>query len=213
MIIHTMEQRSPEWHAIRKGKFTASDAQAIGNNGKGLESLVWEIVTSLYSSSTEEGYTNGDIERGKEYEKLAVEMYEWETGGKTKPVGFVELDEFRGCSPDRFVNHGVDENGAYKIHGEGLLEIKCPKDSVYFKILLGGEKPDTKHVWQAQMQMLICERKWCDLLYFNPNFQKSLAIFRIHADPVQQEKIKLGLEKGKQLMQSIKEKYQLITNS
>ena len=37
--IHNMEQMSDEWFAIKKGKASASRAQAIGN-GKGLENYV-----------------------------------------------------------------------------------------------------------------------------------------------------------------------------
>lgn len=191
MIIHNIPQGSSEWLAIRKGKLTASNAQAIGNGGKGLETLVWETMSALFSSSSEEGYTNKDMERGKELEALAVAMYELENSQKTETVGFIQLDDHVGCSPDRLVGE------------DGLVEIKCPKDTVFLRLLLGKDKPDTKHVWQAQMQMLVSERKWCDLVYFNPNFKKSLLSFKILPDPIMVESLQLGLSKGKAMIEEI----------
>ena len=37
--IYEVNQGSPEWFELRKGKVTASHAQAIGNNGRGLDTL------------------------------------------------------------------------------------------------------------------------------------------------------------------------------
>ena len=51
MKIHNMPQSSPEWFAIRKGKITASHAQAIGNVGKGLETYTIETMAEFFSSA------------------------------------------------------------------------------------------------------------------------------------------------------------------
>lgn len=192
MILHDMPQGSPEWHSVRAGKLTASEAQAIATNGKGLETLCWETMARLHSSSSEASYCSPDMERGKELEGVAVMMYELQNSIATQQVGFVELDKFAGCSPDRLVGE------------DGLLEVKCPKDSIYFRLLAGGSKPDTAHLWQAQMQMLVCGRKWCDLAYFNPNFRKSLLIHRILPDEAMMGKLMEGLETGRALIKKIK---------
>ena len=171
MKIHNLEQGSPEWHEIRKGKMTASNATAIGNCGKGLETYTKEIVRKQISSKVEEEYSNKDLERGRELELVAREMYELEKEVKVEVVGFIENDEYSGCSPDGLVGE------------DGGVEIKCSDDKIYFDYLLEEEKaisPD--YLWQCQMNLFIAGRKWWDLIIYNPNFEKSMFVFRILPD-------------------------------
>ena len=58
--IHNVEQKSPEWYALRElYPLTASHAQAIGNGGKGLETLCYKVMSEKYSnSSKKEKYSN-----------------------------------------------------------------------------------------------------------------------------------------------------------
>ena len=44
------------------------------------------------------------------------------------------------------------------------------------------------------MNMLILERKWCDLVFYNPNFEKSMKIFRLEPDKEMFSKLKEGFE-------------------
>ena len=53
-IYKDINQGSPEWFEIRVGKVTASHAQAIGNNGKGLDTYLLEVVSEMFSSSEKE---------------------------------------------------------------------------------------------------------------------------------------------------------------
>lgn len=185
-----MEQRSEEWFAIRKGKMTASEATCIAANGKGLETYALKVVAEKYSKNTET-FSNRHTERGCEYEDQAAMTYEIERE-RTEIVGFIEMDEYTGCSPDRLVGD------------EGGLEIKCPDDIGYLKILLEGEKAiDSKYSWQVQMSLLISERKWWDLMFYNPNFDKNNIVFRIYPDMVKQEKLIMGIAKGKKLIEEI----------
>ena len=50
MKIYNFEQGTEEWFKIRKGKITASHAQAIGNNGKGLETYLNNLMAEYFSS-------------------------------------------------------------------------------------------------------------------------------------------------------------------
>ena len=70
-IYYDIEQGTPEWHEVRKGKMTASNATAIGNVGKGLESYTKEVVRKQMSSKVDD-YTNKDFERGHELEPIAT---------------------------------------------------------------------------------------------------------------------------------------------
>jgi putative phage-type endonuclease len=194
MKIHNIEQGSPEWFDIRKGKLTASKAQAIASNSKGLETLCYELLAEKYSSAVWESYSNDDMERGKLLEEQAREMYELETGNKIEKIGFVETDEYTGCSPDGFIGK------------DGLIEIKCKKDTTYFRAII-EEKIDTGYEWQVQMQLLLTGRKWVDFVDYNPNYKKSMNITRIKADKDMQDKITKGLEAGRKMLKEIEKKY------
>jgi len=194
-IYKKIEQGTPEWHKLREGKMTASNATAIGNNGQGLKTYTKEIVRKMLSSKKEDSYSNKDFDRGHELEPVAREIYELEKGVIVEQVGFIEYDEFTGCSPDGLVG---------KVGG---TEIKSPDDKVYFDYLL--EKEDaisSDYIWQCQMNMYITKRKWWDLIIYNPNFEKSMFIFRILPDKEKFEKLKIGLEEGKKQILSLREK-------
>lgn len=190
MKYHNFEQGTPEWFEMRKLKMTASHAQAIGNQGKGLETYVYELLADFYSQAEKEHYSNKDTERGVELEPLAREVYELENNVIVNQVGFIEVEgEYTGCSPDGLINE------------DGGLEIKCVNDVSHYKMIVNGEKEiDTKYLWQVQMNLLITERKWWDLCFYNPNFKKSLIKYRIQRDEEKIIAIREGLQKGKELI-------------
>lgn len=173
MKIYDFEQRSPEWYEIRKAKFTASDANTILAMGKGLQTLVNKKLAEYYSSGNFEEYTttytNKNIDRGVKFEEQARSIYELETGQSVKQVGFVEENEYLGCSPDGLVG----ENG--------LIEIKNHNDEVFLK-LLEDRKIEKKYLDQMQMQMYVTGRKWCDYFGFNPNYSPCFVRIRVNAD-------------------------------
>jgi hypothetical protein len=56
------------------------------------------------------------------------------------------------------------------------------------------------------MQMLVTGRKWNDLVIYNPNFKKSMLVFRIEPDKEMFDKLLNGFEVGKKLILELKEK-------
>lgn len=191
MKIYTnIEQNTDEWFALRLGKLTASEAQAIANNGKGLETLCFKLAAEKLSGKSSEGYDNEDMARGRELESIAVNAYEIENGIPLTKVGFVELSEFVGCSPDRLIGD------------TGLLEVKCPNDTNFVRFMYEG-KIDTKYIWQVQFQMFVTNRAWADIGIFNQNFPKALLVERIERDEDKIEKIKEGVQTGEQLIKNI----------
>jgi len=194
--IHNMEQRSDEWFAIKKGKASASRAQAIGNGGKGLENYVIEIMAEYYSIAERENYINEHMQRGIELEPIAKQVYELEHDCEVREIGFAEYNEYIGCSPDGLVGK------------DGMIEIKCPCDRIYLGILI-NEKIDSGYVWQCQMNMLILKRKWCDLIFYNPNFKRSMYIKRLKADKKAHEKLLKGFIKVEEEIKKIKNKIKI----
>ena len=197
MKIHkTIEQGTEAWFNARAEKMTASNACAIGNNGAGFKTYINNLMAETYSSAIKESYTNEDMERGNELEALARTVYEMETGNEVEEVGFIELDEFTGCSPDGLIGE------------DGGLEIKCVKDEKYFKVLLEGiETVLSDYIWQIQMCLYVTGRKWWDLVLYNPNYKKSILILKVYPDKKYIDKLIIGLETGKEKIKLIKDKY------
>lgn len=195
MIISNEEQGSPEWFAKRAGKMTASHAQAIGNVGKGLETYIHEMMSEFYSSADKEQFESKDTQRGNELEPIARQVYEFEHEVKVVTVGFMELNEYVGASPDGLVGE------------DGGTEIKCPADKEFLQYLLYGQDAiDSKYIWQIQMNLLISGRSWWDLIVYNPNFEKSMVEFRIYPDTQKFAELEKGFKKGIELINIIKAK-------
>jgi putative phage-type endonuclease len=193
-MIHNCQQGTDEWLKIRLGKFTASKAQAIATNGKGLDTLVFEKAEEIITGQFKQGYKNADMERGNELESRARNLYELETGNVVNEVGFVELSEYVGCSPDGLVGN------------DGLFETKCPSFRVYYEFLTTGVI-NTGYMWQMQMQMLVTDRKWCDYVVYNPVFKSQpIIIKRVERDEKSINKLEVGLQTAQAKLKDILER-------
>ena len=197
MKIHNFEQRTEDWYNIRKGKMTASNAETIIANGKGLETYIYNLMAEYYSSAEKENYINADMQRGIDLEPEAKIEFQFYTGLDIKEVGCVELNEYILASPDGLIGD------------DGLIEIKCPNDSIYFKLLLSNNiKPE--YIAQMQMQMYVTDRQYCYFVSYNPNFEKSLYIKKITRDEEMIDKLKKGLERGTELIKEIKKNFRKV---
>ena len=193
-IYNEIIQGSEEWHKIKDLHLSASEAQSIATAGKGLETLVTELMAQHLSTAPKETYSNKDLERGIELEAIAADIYELQEGVKLEKVGFVEVDEYTGCSPDRFIGK------------DGLWECKAVNDVNHYKLIRDGlAGVESKYIWQCQMQMLLTKRKYNQLCFYNPNFKQSLIIFKILPDKESFEKLKVGIAEG---IKKIKEQLQ-----
>ena len=190
-------QRTPEWIEIKSGKMSASNAETIIANGKGLETYIYNLMAEYYSSAEKENYINADMQRGIDLEPEAKIEFQFYTGLDIKEVGCVELNEYILASPDGLIGD------------DGLIEIKCPNDSIYFKLLLSNNiKPE--YIAQMQMQMYVTDRQYCYFVSYNPNFEKSLYIKKINRDEEMINKLKKGLERGTELIKEIKENFRKV---
>lgn len=190
MQIVNVEQGSDEWFNLRSLRMTASHAQAISNQGKGLQSYILELCSSHFSSAENEKFSNKHTERGNEYEDEARTIYEFETGVEVKQVGFVIHNKYAGCSPDGLVG------------SKGLVEFKNPADKEHFRFMIDRKIKPT-YLWQMQMQMLLCEREWCDFVSYNPNYGEAIIIQRVYPHKESQDKITAGLQQGEEQIKDI----------
>ena len=196
MIIHNFDQRTDEWYQIRLGRLTGSDFHTfLGNSETKKNKLLQKAAEKITGESDEEHILTEDIQRGIDLEDEAILMYEMQTGNTVDKVGFIEKDEFSGCSPDGLV--GTD----------GIIEVKCPKQSVFLKQVV-EDKIKPEYYTQIQYNLFISGRKWCDYIAYNKKFP--LFIKRFDIDKETFEKIEKTLnectEKIKEFISSYKKR-------
>ena len=180
---YDIEQGSLAWWTIKSLKATASNATAIANWGKGLNTLVRNMIRSNPQELFIRSQTplNEDTERGKAYEGEAVEEYEKQTGVKTKRCGFIKYNSNIGCSPD------------FLIGDDGGGEVKCRNLEKHNKIV-ATNKMSSSTMWQIQMSLLISKRKYWDFVAYNPLGEKPIVIIRVYPDKEKFKKLRKGFK-------------------
>ena len=194
MIVHNFKQLSPEWFKVRECKITASHASSIASQGKGLDSYICQMMAEHYLETEKKEFENEHTIRGNELEDVARKIYELMFDVKVDEVGFIEYNDFVGCSPDGLI--GLDEG----------VEIKAPCDKNYSKIQI-TEKVNSSWIWQCQMNLLITGRKKWNLIIFNPNFDKAMTVMEILPDKEKFNKLLVGFIIAEQKILSIKDKH------
>lgn len=174
--VHMMEQRSPEWHAHRVGRVTASriaDVMAQTKTGPGAarKNYMADLIAERLTGERREGFSNSAMQWGTEIEPQARAMYEFVTDLAVAEVGFIDHPAIAmaGCSPDGLI--GTD----------GMIEIKCPNTATHLETLLTGNI-EGKYLKQMQFQMACADREWCDFVSFDPRLPSELQLW-VHRVP------------------------------
>ena len=180
MIIHNCQQRSEEWGRLRCGRFTGSDFCTFMGKGETRNKALWEkAVERITGKSEKKPIINEHIQRGIELEDTARTYYEMETGNTVVQVGFIEMDEYTGSSPDGLVGD------------DGIIEIKCPSSAVFLRHLIRDDIEKQYYI-QIQFNLMVSGRKWCDFVRYNENFD--LYIKRVYVDEECQKEIREALK-------------------
>jgi putative phage-type endonuclease len=164
MKIYTdINQGTPEWFAVRQGKFTSSTISDLfmKETTIGYQEAINRVVFERIAGESPETYSNEFMKRGTELEPQAREAYELETFNKIHEVGFIEFDKWLGGSPDGLIGD------------EGILEVKVPKWNTLINYILKDIIPK-EYVYQMQCNLLVSGRKWCDFYVWHPKFQPIL---------------------------------------
>ena len=171
-----IEQGTDEWHALRRGKITASAVSRLitatgkpANNDTSRAQLL-QLLAERITGESEASFYGDDMARGHLLEPLARDLY----ANHYAPVnecGFVtrsfDSGLVLGYSPDGL----VDE--------DGLIEIKSPRQKNHLKALLANEVP-AEYVPQVQLGLAITGRSWCDFISYAPGLP--LFVKRCHHD-------------------------------
>lgn len=166
-----LEQRSPEWFAMRAGKATASKiADIIAKTKSGYSTsranyaaqLVCERLTGVPADS----FCNAAMQWGTDKEPEARAAYCQHMLCAVEEIGFVEHPTIpmSGASPDGLIGD------------DGLLEIKCPNSATHIETLLNGKVPE-KYRTQMLWQMACTGRTWCDFASFDPRLPEPMQLF------------------------------------
>lgn len=165
MKIHSVEQRSPQWYQLRLGLPTASCFDQLvtptGRPSKQMEGYARFLAAELFIGRPLDMWNgNAWTERGKEMETQALSLYEFAHDCEAQKVGFVTSDDGTvGCSPDALLGD------------KGMLEIKCLGPDKHISAIMHHKATGTcppDYVPQTQGQILLCERAWCDVVFYHP---------------------------------------------
>lgn len=171
--VHTCEQRSDVWRALRAGRLTGSAAKDMLAEIKSGEAAARRdlryrlIAERLSGQPQEDGYTNAAMQWGIDTEAQARMAYEALTGNIVEEVGFVSLnDVYAGCSPDGFVGDDT------------ILSIKCPKTSTQIRYWREGKMP-AEYIPQALCELWVTGRHHVDFFSYDPRLPEGLRAFLI----------------------------------
>jgi hypothetical protein len=166
------EQGTEDWHECRRGIPTASEFATVLARGRDggasltRKSYLYRLAGEIVTGRCAETYSNRDMERGKEQEPIARDIYAMEHEAEPELVGFIRNGP-KGCSPDSLI--GAD----------GMLEIKSAAPHVLIEKLLREDAPP-EHKAQCQGALWVAEREWIDLAIYCPGLP--LVVHRLTRD-------------------------------
>lgn len=197
------EQRSPQWYASRLGKPTASRYGDVlgklknGGPNAACTDYCAELVLERISGELMQQYVTPAMARGVELEESARQCYMARTGELVEPVGLCLHDTINtACSPDGFVND------------DGLLEIKCPMNQLAIADLWLRQDP-APYLPQIQGQLWITDRKWCDLVIYDPRLARGgmdMLVIRVPRDEAYIESLAVAVRAFEQAVTANTEK-------
>lgn len=143
----THKQRTDEWFSNRVGRFTGSrinellGAKGLGKKG---ENYAFDRAVDILFGDVEDHFVSFDMQRGIDLEPLAFKKFNEINEVNfisARECNFFKIGDNAGASPD-----GITSDN-------GVLEIKCPKASTFFRLIATNEVPKNYYN-QMQMEML-----------------------------------------------------------
>lgn len=182
--IEMVDQRSPQWIAMKRGVPSASQAHRLLTPAKRL-TYARELLAEQLTDTMPEQFVTPQMQRGIDLEPTALDLYCLQRDVEVDQVGFVWSDDW----PDRV---GVSPDGL--VDPDGLVEVKCPSSARHIEYLLDGAPAE--YIAQMQMQMLVVDRPWCDFVSFDDRVDPmhALLIRRYERDPKMEQKLREGIE-------------------
>jgi hypothetical protein len=164
----TCEQGSDEWRAARLGIPTASEFAAVRAKGEGKtrRTYMMKLIGEILTGDPSEGFSNAHMDRGKEMEPDARNLYSFRMDVEPELVGFIRNGR-KGASPDSLIG------------ANGMCEIKTKLPHLQAEVLLADKLPP-EHMAQCQGNLWVAEREWIDFVSYWPRMP--LFVKRIYRD-------------------------------
>lgn len=169
MIQHDFKQYSEKYWKAKNGKPSSSKFNCLitgtGNPSTSLPKYALDLATEMYlGKPIDDGFSGTKyMDRGTELEPLARAEYQMLRQVKVQEVGLITDDLMRYCTS----TDGL-------IGDDGVAEFKNLISTTFMSALIYYKKYKTtepKYVPQLQGELFISERKWVDLVLYNPNFE------------------------------------------
>jgi len=172
MRLINCEQGSTEWLRARLGIPTASRAADVLAKGRAKKDepappgqkrmdYAIELAFERVSGGLLDFPVTAAMQRGTDLEPEAREAYEIRTGAFVGRIGFALHDTLEaGASPDGLIGD------------DGLVEIKCPMSQVK-TAAMWATGDVSEYVAQAEWQLWITGRDWCDIAVYDPRLAYS----------------------------------------
>jgi hypothetical protein len=167
MQIIECDQGSDEWLRARMGIPTASEFSTVMASGRGggesktRKTYMLKLAGELLTGEPMDSHSNHHMERGKEMEPEARNLYAFMKDCEPQIVGFIRNGN-KGCSPDSLI--GTD----------GMTEIKTKLPHLQIECLLSGRIPP-EHKAQCQGALWVAEREWIDFVSYWPKLPLHVA--------------------------------------
>jgi len=197
-----IEQRSPEWFDLRRGKITSSEIHKIMGKesfSETAKTYLLEKVCEHYNGYSEPA-SGQALDWGTEMESVAIEYYEQATGLKVDKAPFIAYNDYYGGSPDGLVSPN------------GIIEVKCPyKSANHFKHGLIDtpekfKKATPNYYYQCISNMICAKATWCDFISFDPRVKEGyqMFVFRLELNHEEAESIKERVDSAVEYMAGLK---------
>jgi len=161
----TLQQRTPAWHAARRGKLTCSNLGAL----LGQVSYTSRPQAYRRALGLERFQGNNATQWGTDNEPNGLSAYMERTGNVVTATGLHVHSNYNWLagSPDGFIGE------------EGMVEVKCP----FYARRDGSSRVHKKvpgHYWiQMNALLEITGREWCDYVCWAP---EGMAVYRVYKD-------------------------------
>lgn len=181
---HNIEQRTDEWHHLRKGKITGTTLKSILGTPKARQDALYEIVAERLTVGvdSEVDYEN-PMDRGVRLEPDALSAFELERGLQVDRIGFAEdsNNSLIANSPDGLI--GEDQ----------AIEAKCMGGKNHVKVWLTNEVPD-EYEWQVVQYFVVNEK--LKKLYF-VSYNPDIPVHPLHIIEVNREEIEEDIKRAR----------------
>ena len=168
VTIHNMEQRSPEWLAIRVGRLGGSKAISLTTDAR-MKTQIYTTIAEIETGKEEDFYISKPMQEGIDKEPFARDAYEKERFVSITQVGYITNSdyEYAGLSPDGLIGD------------VGAVEFKCPLAKQHVKTIVDGKVPTEYRPQIAHYFMINENLEWVDFVSYHPEVKrKPLFIIR-----------------------------------